>query len=65
MSQQIQAQKSAQATQEQLDYGPPPVAQPEARKVSEHAKDILDEIDEILEVNAEEFVAAYVQKGGE
>jgi ubiquitin-like protein Pup len=27
--------------------------------------DILDEIDDVLEVNAEEFVKAYVQKGGE
>ena len=27
--------------------------------------DLLDEIDEILEENAEEFVRSYVQKGGE
>jgi ubiquitin-like protein Pup len=27
--------------------------------------DLLDEIDEVLEENAEEFVKAYVQKGGE
>lgn len=27
--------------------------------------DLLDEIDEVLEVNAEEFVKSYVQKGGE
>lgn len=27
--------------------------------------DILDEIDEVLEVNAEEFVRGYIQKGGE
>ena len=27
--------------------------------------DLLDEIDDVLEVNAEEFVAQYVQKGGE
>lgn len=26
---------------------------------------ILDEIDEVLELNAEEFVNSYVQKGGE
>lgn len=26
---------------------------------------LLDEIDEVLEENAEEFVAAYVQKGGQ
>lgn len=27
--------------------------------------DLLDEIDSVLEVNAEEFVKAYVQKGGQ
>jgi ubiquitin-like protein Pup len=27
--------------------------------------DLLDEIDEVLEQNAEEFVKGYVQKGGE
>jgi prokaryotic ubiquitin-like protein Pup len=27
--------------------------------------DLLDEIDEVLEDNAEEFVRSYVQKGGE
>jgi ubiquitin-like protein Pup len=27
--------------------------------------DLLDEIDEVLDENAEEFVRAYVQKGGQ
>ena len=27
--------------------------------------DLLDEIDEVLEQNAEEFVRSYVQKGGQ
>lgn len=27
--------------------------------------DLLDEIDEVLEQNAEEFVTNYIQKGGE
>lgn len=27
--------------------------------------DILDEIDEVLENNAEEFINAYIQKGGQ
>ena len=27
--------------------------------------DLLDEIDEVLEVNAEEFVKGFIQKGGE
>ncbi|MGN6696099.1 MAG: ubiquitin-like protein Pup, partial [Aquihabitans sp.] len=27
--------------------------------------DLLDEIDEVLETNAEDFVRSYVQKGGQ
>ncbi len=34
-------------------------------ELTESVEDILDDIDEILEENAQEFVAAYVQKGGE
>jgi prokaryotic ubiquitin-like protein Pup len=32
---------------------------------TEEVDDLLDEIDEVLETNAEEFVRAYVQKGGQ
>ncbi len=32
---------------------------------TEEVDDLLDEIDSVLEVNAEEFVKAFVQKGGE
>ncbi len=31
----------------------------------QHIDDLLDEIDSVLEENAEEFVKNYVQKGGE
>lgn len=34
-------------------------------KEVEATDDLLDEIDDVLEENAEEFVRAYVQKGGE
>lgn len=34
-------------------------------KVTEDVDSILDEIDGVLETNAEEFVRSYVQKGGE
>jgi ubiquitin-like protein Pup len=33
--------------------------------VTERIDDLLDEIDSVLEENAEEFVKNYVQKGGE
>ena len=32
---------------------------------AEETDELLDEIDSVLEVNAEEFVRSYVQKGGE
>jgi ubiquitin-like protein Pup len=34
-------------------------------KLKEDIDDLLDEIDSVLEDNAEEFVRSYVQKGGE
>jgi prokaryotic ubiquitin-like protein Pup len=34
-------------------------------KVREDTDDLLDEIDDVLEENAEDFVRAYVQKGGQ
>ena len=37
----------------------------EGEEITEKIDDILDEIDTVLEENAEEFVKNYVQKGGE
>jgi ubiquitin-like protein Pup len=34
-------------------------------KIKGELDDLLDEIDEVLESNAEDFVKSYVQKGGE
>ncbi|MCF6508861.1 ubiquitin-like protein Pup [Blastococcus sp. MG754426] len=34
-------------------------------KMSEDVDSLLDEIDDVLEENSEEFVRAYVQKGGQ
>ena len=34
-------------------------------KLTDDVDDLLDEIDGVLEENAEEFVKSYVQKGGE
>ncbi len=43
---------------------PDPAAAAAAAQVSE-IDDILDEIDGVLESNAEEFVRGFVQKGGQ
>ncbi len=34
-------------------------------RLASDTTDILDEIDDVLETNAEDFVRAYVQKGGQ
>jgi ubiquitin-like protein Pup len=36
-----------------------------AEAQTDDVDDLLDEIDEVLEANAEEFVRSYVQKGGQ
>ena len=40
-------------------------ASSKAAELKEEMDGILDEIDSVLEENAEEFVKSYVQKGGE
>lgn len=40
-------------------------AQPVGEELTDRIDDLLDEIDSVLEENAEEFVKNYVQKGGE
>jgi len=37
----------------------------EGTRLKAELDDLLDEIDEVLETNAEEFVKSYVQKGGQ
>ena len=42
-----------------------PATSEQGEKIKAELDDLLDEIDEVLESNAEEFVKSYVQKGGE
>lgn len=64
-----QSQAGRSKRDEQVDEAPEATANPEAaerhEKISEDVDDLLDEIDSVLEENAEEFVRGYVQKGGE
>lgn len=50
------------AVAEQVDRDAPAQA---AEDLKHDLDEIVDEIDAVLEQNAEEFVAAYVQKGGQ
>jgi ubiquitin-like protein Pup len=42
-----------------------PAKSERGEKIKAELDDLLDEIDEVLEVNSEEFVRSYVQKGGQ
>ncbi len=42
-----------------------PTTSESAEKLKSELDDLLDEIDEVLETNAEDFVKSYIQKGGE
>lgn len=42
-----------------------PTSSEQGEKLKAELDDLLDEIDEVLESNAEDFVKSYIQKGGE
>ena len=42
-----------------------PAASERGEEIKAELDDLLDEIDDVLETNAEEFVKSYIQKGGE
>ena len=47
------------------EAGADAAGQERREKLAAETDDILDEIDDVLESNAEDFVRSYVQKGGE
>lgn len=64
-----QSQAGRNKREQETDETPEPAANPDVaerhEKLSEEVDDLLDEIDSVLEENAEEFVRGYVQKGGQ
>lgn len=64
MAEQIRKQKPA-TTREVEVVEEMPEASEKGEALKTELDDLLDEIDEVLEENAEEFLAGYVQKGGE
>ena len=63
MAEQEQPQKSAPTKTE--DVTDAPKATEQDTSLAEGLDDLLDEIDEVLETNAEDFVKSYIQKGGQ
>jgi ubiquitin-like protein Pup len=59
---QVRKQRTERKTDETVD---PEVDATKGDQIKADLDELLDEIDEVLEDNAEEFVRNYIQKGGE
>jgi ubiquitin-like protein Pup len=60
--------KQTPSSERRSDAGADSTAEPvteTGEKLKAELDDLLDEIDEVLETNAEDFVKSYIQKGGE
>jgi prokaryotic ubiquitin-like protein Pup len=65
MAERERKQKPAPKEREEVVDEEVAAASERGEKLKEDIDDLLDEIDSVLEDNAEEFVRSYVQKGGE
>ncbi len=63
MAEREQKKRSAPRPQEKIEESQATNESGEALKAE--LDDLLDEIDEVLETNAEDFVKSYIQKGGQ
>lgn len=64
MAEREQKRKTAPAKSDEV-VEEVPTGSEQGEKIKAELDDLLDEIDEVLESNAEDFVKSYVQKGGE
>jgi len=64
MAEREQKRRPAASRDEQVVEEERPVSD-KGERLKAELDDLLDEIDEVLEDNAEEFVRNYVQKGGQ
>ncbi len=64
MAERTQKQKQAPSRAED-EVVEAPASTEKGEKLKAELDDLLDEIDGVLETNAEDFVKSYVQKGGQ
>ncbi|MEN9594441.1 MAG: hypothetical protein RLY23_924 [Actinomycetota bacterium] len=64
MPEREQIQKTPQKRREE-DSTETSAQSSQGEKIKGELDELLDEIDSVLETNAEEFVKSYIQKGGE
>lgn len=65
MAEREQIRRSPNDRTEQEEPTEAPAASEKGEKLKAEMDDLLDEIDDVLETNAEDFVKSYVQKGGQ
>jgi prokaryotic ubiquitin-like protein Pup len=67
MAQEQKQPRKSTENEEPADGAPAPEGAVQERKeqLDEDIDAILDEIDEVLETNAEDFVKSFIQKGGQ
>ena len=65
MAEQEKVKKQSKTREDEAVEESTPEGQEKGEKIKADIDDLLDEIDEVLEVNAEDFVKSYVQKGGQ
>lgn len=65
MAEREQIKKQAPARTGEAEVEEVPATSEKGEELKAELDDLLDEIDEVLEQNAEEFVRSYVQKGGQ
>lgn len=64
MAERTQKQKQAPSRGEE-EVVDAPASTATGEKLKAELDDLLDEIDDVLETNAEDFVKSYIQKGGQ
>jgi len=65
MAEREQKRRTAPVREDETVEEAAPASTERGEKIKAELDDLLDEIDEVLDENAEEFVRSYVQKGGE
>ena len=65
MAQEQKQPRRSTETEEQAETAPETDVAARKEALDEDVDAILDEIDEVLETNAEDFVKSFIQKGGQ
>lgn len=65
MAQEQKQPRKSSETEEAVETVPETDVSERKEALDSDVDDILDEIDDVLETNAEDFVKSFIQKGGE